>query len=77
MFSLDRIDSHRATAKINFLKNEIQIPDGVGDAFAYEIQKILNDYENRLLKFGEDMISCDGSSSQYERYLRSYNQFKV
>lgn len=75
--SLNSIDSHRTTTKINFLKKEIEIPDGVSEAIAFEIQKILNDYENRLLKFGRDLISCDGSSSQQEKYLKSYNQFKV
>lgn len=75
--SLNLIDSHRTAGIINFLKKEIQIPDGVSDAFVSEIQKTLNYFENPLLKLGNELIGCDGSSSQYDGCLNSYNQFEV
>lgn len=71
------IDSHRATANINFLKKDIQIPDGVSDAFVCEIRSTLNYYENPLLRIGHELINCNGSSNQYEQCLNSYNQFEV
>lgn len=77
VLSLDQIDLCQNARKINFLQKEIQIPDGVSDAVVSEIREILSGYENRMLKLIQDLISCDGSSSQYEKYLKSYNQMKV
>lgn len=76
-FNLNRIDSHRSADRINFLKQEIQIPDGVSEVFVSEIKQILNYYENPLVKLGHELIGCDGSNSQYERCLKTYNQFEV
>lgn len=77
IFRLDQTDLCPIARKINFLDREIKVPDGVSDAIAFEIQKILNGYENQMLQLTQELISCDGSSSQYEKYLRGYNQLKV
>lgn len=77
VFNPNGIASHRIADKIHFLEQEIQIPDGVSDKFVSEIQKILNYYENPLLKLGHELLGCNGSSSQYERCWKNYNQFEV
>lgn len=75
--SLDQIDLCQTARRVNFFKRNIKIPDGVSNTVAFEIQNILIGYENRMLKLTQDLISCDGSSSLYEKYLRSYRQFQV
>lgn len=74
---MDQENPLRPKAKINFLKKEIQIPDGISDEFTNEVQNTLSFYENRLLKLGQELNDCDETSRQHERCLRSYNQFKV
>lgn len=75
--SLNLIDSHRTATKINFLKKDIQIPDGVSDAFVSEFQNTLTYYENPLLRLEHELIDCNGSSSQYEKCLNNSTQFEV
>lgn len=73
---LDRINSQRPAGKIIFLNQEIQIPEGVSDAAVSEIQETLNLYENPLLKLGQELLGCVGSSN-FERCLEKYKQFEV
>lgn len=77
VFNQNGMDSHQTAGKINFLKQEITIPDGVSDVFVSEIQRLLNFYENPFLKLGHELLRCDGSTSQYQTCLKSYNQFEV
>lgn len=73
----NKIDSNRPTTKIDFLKKEILIPDGVNDAVVSEIQKLLGYYENPLLKLRQELTNCDEHSDQNGSCSELYKKFKV
>lgn len=71
------LDPDQITRKINFLTKEIQIPDVVSDAVVSEIQKILNNYEKQFMKYGQQLVNCVESNSQFERCSNVSNDFMV
>lgn len=73
--NLDR--QHQSTRKITFLTKEIQIPDGVSDAVVSETQKILNEYDSPLLKFGQQLTDCVASKGQFEKCANVSSLFEV